>query len=63
MWTTKQEDYTVLRKPVLTGCRDPEGLGSYPSQALFERAVDAPVSGFTKLFIIQEGQDPQKLLR
>lgn len=29
-------------------CPDPQGLGDYPSQALFERSVDVPGSDFTK---------------
>jgi GNAT superfamily N-acetyltransferase len=38
-----------------TRCPDAQGLGDYPSQALFERCVDAPRSNFTKLFITAEG--------
>jgi GNAT superfamily N-acetyltransferase len=35
-------------------CPDPQGLGDYPSQALFQRRVDVPGSDFTKLFFIEE---------
>jgi GNAT superfamily N-acetyltransferase len=35
---------------------DPQGLGDYPSQALFERSVDEPGSDFTELFITEEGR-------
>jgi ribosomal protein S18 acetylase RimI-like enzyme len=37
-----------------TRCPDPQGLGEYPSQALFQRRVDVPGSDFTKLFITEE---------
>jgi GNAT superfamily N-acetyltransferase len=36
-------------------CPDPQGLGGYPSQALFERGVDLPRSDFTKLFTTEDG--------
>jgi GNAT superfamily N-acetyltransferase len=38
-----------------TRCPDPQGLGDYPSQALFQRRVDVPGSDFTKLFMTGEG--------
>jgi GNAT superfamily N-acetyltransferase len=42
-----------------TRCPDPQGLGDYPSQALFERSVHVPGSDFTKLFITEDGRDAQ----
>jgi GNAT superfamily N-acetyltransferase len=46
-----------------TRCPDPQGLGDYPAQALFERRVDEPGSDFTKLFITEEGHDLRRFLR
>lgn len=42
-----------------TRCPDPQGLGDYPSQALFERELDVPGAEFTKLFITEEGRDAE----
>jgi GNAT superfamily N-acetyltransferase len=36
-----------------TRCPDPQGLGDYPFQALFERVVDVPGSDLTELFITE----------
>jgi GNAT superfamily N-acetyltransferase len=63
VWTTNKKLHRYYENRHFTRCRDPQGLGSYPSQALFERSVDAPTSDFTKLFTIQESQDAQKLRR
>ena len=46
-----------------TRCPDPQGLGDYPSQALFQRSVDVPGSDFTKLFTSEDGRVTQKLRR
>jgi GNAT superfamily N-acetyltransferase len=40
--------------------RDPGELVNYPSQALFERAVDRPGSDYTKLFVAEEGQGERR---
>ena len=42
-----------------TRCPDPQGLGDYPSQALFERGVHVPGSDFAKLFTTEDGHDAQ----
>ena len=57
MWTTntKLDDYYEGQK--FTRCRDPQGLDSYPSQALFERPVSVRGSTVTELLTTQEGQD------
>ena len=46
-----------------TRCPDPQGLGDYPSQALFQRSVDGPGSDFTKLFTTEDGRVTRKLPR
>ena len=53
--TTNKKLHAYYERQRFTRCRDPEGLGDYPSQALFEREVDAPGSDFTKLFITEQG--------
>ena len=60
--TTNKKLHAYYEGHSFTRCPDPQGLGDYPSQALFERRVDAPGSGFTKLFITEEGHDARKLL-
>jgi GNAT superfamily N-acetyltransferase len=40
-------------------CPDPQGLGDYPSQALFQRSVDRPGSDFTKLFTTEDSRDAE----
>lgn len=47
------EAQRFIRRP------DPQGLGDYPSQALFERGVHVPGSDFTKLFTAEDGHDAQ----
>ncbi len=59
--TTNEKLHDYYRGQHFIRCADPEGLGDYPSQALFERRVDAPRSDFGKLFITEEGQDTRKL--
>jgi GNAT superfamily N-acetyltransferase len=56
VWTTNKKLHRYYENRHFIRCRDPQGLDSYPSQALFERTVDAPVSDFTKLLTMQEGQ-------
>ena len=55
-WTTNERLHRYYEDRHFTRCRDPQGLGSYPSQALFERSVDVRVLDFTKLFTTHEGQ-------
>ena len=59
--TTNKRLHDYYRGQHFVRCADPQGLGDYPSQALFERRVDAPRSDFTQLFITEEGQDARKL--
>jgi GNAT superfamily N-acetyltransferase len=61
VWTTNSRLHRYYEGRHFTRCRDPQGLGSYPAQALFERPVDVRVLDFTKLFTTQEGQGAQKL--
>jgi GNAT superfamily N-acetyltransferase len=63
VWTTNTRLHRYYENRHFTRCRDPQGLGSYPSQALFERSVEASASDVTKLFTIQKGRDARKLLR
>jgi GNAT superfamily N-acetyltransferase len=53
--TTNVELHAYYEGQRFTRCPDPQGLGDYPSQALFQRRVDVPGSDFTKLFITEEG--------
>jgi GNAT superfamily N-acetyltransferase len=53
--TTNEKLHAYYKGQRFTRCRDPQGLGNYPSQALFEREVDAPGSDFTELFMTDEG--------
>lgn len=55
--TTNRKLHAYYEGQRFTRCPDPQGLGDYPSQALFERAVDVPRSCFTKLFITEQGRD------
>jgi GNAT superfamily N-acetyltransferase len=63
VWTTNTKLHNYYESQKFIRCQAPQGLGSYPSQALFERPVDVRGSSRTRLFIMQEGQDAQKLLR
>jgi GNAT superfamily N-acetyltransferase len=54
--TTNQKLHAYYEGQHFTRCRDPQGLGDYPSQALFEREVYAPGSDFTKLVVTEERQ-------
>jgi GNAT superfamily N-acetyltransferase len=49
--TTNLKLHAYYEGQRFTRCPDPQGLGDYPSQALFERGVDVPGSDLTKLFI------------
>ena len=53
--TTNVKLHAYYEGQRFTRCPDPQGLGDYPSQALFQRRVDVPGSDFTKLFIAEEG--------
>jgi GNAT superfamily N-acetyltransferase len=57
VWTTNTRLHDYYKGQKFTRCRDPQGLSSYPSQALFERPVNVQGSTVTELFIRQEGQD------
>ncbi len=48
--TTNLKLHAYYEGQRFTRCPDPQGLGDYPSQALFEHRVDVPGSDFTKLF-------------
>jgi GNAT superfamily N-acetyltransferase len=61
--TTNMNLHAYYERQRFTRCPDPQGLGDYPSQALFERSVDVPGSDFTKLFITEEGQSARNLSR
>jgi GNAT superfamily N-acetyltransferase len=51
VWTTNETLHAYYKGQHFTRCPDPQGLGDYPSQALFERAVDAPASDFARFFL------------
>jgi GNAT superfamily N-acetyltransferase len=53
--TTNVKLHAYYEGQRFTRCPDPQGLGAYPSQALFERRVDVQGSDFTKLFITEGG--------
>lgn len=57
--TTNLELHAYYKGQGFTRCPDPEGLGDYPSQALFERGVDARRSDFTKMFTTGDGHDAE----
>jgi GNAT superfamily N-acetyltransferase len=52
--TTNVKLHTYYEGQRFTRCPDPQGLGDYPSQALFERRVDEPGSDFTQMFVTEE---------
>jgi GNAT superfamily N-acetyltransferase len=58
VWTTNKNLHKYYLGQRFTRCpgRDPQVLGSYPSQALFERDVDQAGTAHTKLFFEKEGQ-------
>ena len=56
MWTTNEKLHRYYEDQRFTRCRDPQGLGSYPSQALFERRWTCGYSTFTKLFTTQRAK-------
>jgi len=51
--TTNRKLHDYYKGQRFTRCPDPQGLGDYPSQALFQRGVQVPGSDFTKLFITE----------
>ena len=57
--TTNEKLHAYYEGQRFTRCPDPQGLGDYPSQALFERKVDVTRSDFTKLFITEAGHDAE----
>jgi GNAT superfamily N-acetyltransferase len=59
--TTNVELHAYYEAQRFTRCPDPQGLGDYPSQALFQRRVNVPGSDFTKLFTTAEGHGARKL--
>ena len=59
--TTNWKLHAYYERQRFTRCPDPQGLGDYPSQALFERGVDPRGSDFTKVFITEEDQGERKL--
>jgi GNAT superfamily N-acetyltransferase len=61
--TTNAKLHAYYERQRFTRCPDPQGLGDYPSQALFERSADEPGSDFTKLFITEEGRSARNLSR
>jgi GNAT superfamily N-acetyltransferase len=58
--TTNRKLHAYYEGQRFIRCPDPQGLGDYPSQALFERRVDAPGSDFTRLFMTEEGRNAPK---
>jgi GNAT superfamily N-acetyltransferase len=61
--TTNLKLHAYYEGQRFTRCPDPQGLGDYPSQALFQRSVDEPGSNFTKLFTTEDGRVTRKLPR
>jgi GNAT superfamily N-acetyltransferase len=59
--TTNEKLHDYYKRQHFTRCRDPQGLGDYPSQALFEREVARRGSNYRKLFIEEKGQRGRKL--
>jgi GNAT superfamily N-acetyltransferase len=51
VWTNNRDLHAYYERQHFTRCagRDPAELGDYPSQALFERAVDEPRSDYRQL--------------
>ena len=63
VWTTnlKLHEYYVGQRFTRCEGRDPRELDNYPSQALFERAVDQAGSDYTELFTEAENMTDRKL--
>lgn len=55
--TTNRKLHAYYEGQHFTRCRDPQGLGDYPSQALFEREADMPGSDYTELFVEEKRND------
>ena len=64
VWTTNLDLHAYYEGQHFMRCegRDPRELANYPSQALFERKVDGPGSGYTKLFMEEEARGERKFL-
>jgi GNAT superfamily N-acetyltransferase len=64
VWTTNRElhDYYLDQRFTRLPDRPPWELDGYPSQALFERAVDQAGSGYTELFAEDEASDADESL-
>jgi len=58
--TTNLKLHAYYEGQRFTRCPDPQGLGDYPSQALFERRVDVSGSDVAKLFITVEDAVPPR---
>jgi GNAT superfamily N-acetyltransferase len=57
--TTNRKLHAYYEGQGFTRCPDPEGLGDYPSQALFERGVHTRRSDFTKMFTTEDGRESE----
>ena len=57
VWTTNRKLHAYYEGQRFTPVegRDPRELADYPSQALFEREINQARSGYTKLFIEEDG--------
>jgi GNAT superfamily N-acetyltransferase len=53
--TTNHKLHAYYERQQFARRPDPQGLGDYPSQALFERNANGPAPDFTKLFTTEEG--------
>jgi GNAT superfamily N-acetyltransferase len=60
VWTTNETLHAYYEGQHFVRCQDPQGLGDYPSQALFERPVQVRGSSFLNLFITEDGQGARK---
>ncbi len=62
VWTTNLELHAYYEGQLFTRCegRDPRELSTYPSQALFEREVDASSSDHRRLFTEEEVPSARK---
>jgi GNAT superfamily N-acetyltransferase len=54
--TTNETLHAYYEQQYFVRCRNPQGLGDYPSQALFERAVHKRETGFSDLFTMEDRQ-------
>lgn len=60
VWTTNLDLHAYYKRQQFTPCngRDPQELGDYPSQALFEREAGLSGSAYTAMFV--EEEDPSE---